>query len=87
MTTRSSLEDAVTNNLARKQFEEWYEFNNRPNLKLIAKDMGIAYTSLISWRKGNREFGYGSLVRIEKYFKKLVDRQEKNLELMKNLIE
>lgn len=85
MTTRSSLEDAVTNRVVRKQFEEWYEFNNRPNLRMIAEDMGISYTSFISWKKGNREFGYGSLVRIEKYFKKLRDRQERNLELIHKL--
>jgi hypothetical protein len=85
MTTRSRREDAVTNRVVRKQFEEWYEFNNRPNLRMIAEDMGISYTSFISWKKEKREFGYGSLVRIEKYFKKLRDRQERNLELIHKL--
>ena len=83
MTTRSSRDDEVTNNIVRKKFEEWWEFNNRPHIKLIAKDMGIAYPSFISWRNHKREFSYETLRKIRSYFKKLEDRQNENLEIIK----
>lgn len=83
MTTRSSRDDKVTNNGVRNRFNEWYEFNNCPHLKLIAKDMGIAYPSFISWRNHKREFSYETLRKIRNYFIKLEERQDKNLELMR----
>lgn len=72
----------MTNDEMRNKFNAWFEFNNQPNLKLIAADASIPYPSLISWRNHKREFGQQTLNNLRKYFNKLEDRQKGNLELI-----
>jgi len=87
MTTRSSRDDAASNEVLRKQFEEWYKFNNNPSIKKIAKEADINYEGMIGWRNRKREFGYKSITKLRKYFFKLAQRQEENNKLIKELHE
>ncbi|MEY8560094.1 hypothetical protein AALF85_05295 [Jeotgalicoccus halotolerans] len=73
------------NNKIREDFTNWYLWNNEPNLKLVAKEIGIAHTSFISWGTHKRNFNEESLSRIKKYFTKLEEQQEYNLELINKL--
>lgn len=75
------------NNEVRENFTNWYLWNSEPNLKLVAKEIGIAYPSFISWRTHKRNFNEESLKRIRKYFTKLEEQQEYNLELIRKLKE
>lgn len=75
------------NNEVRENFTNWYLWNSEPNLKLVAKEIGIAYPSFISWRTYKRNFNEESLRRIRKYFAKLEEQQEMNLELIIKLKE
>lgn len=78
--------DAETNGLLRKQFNEWWELTNKPNLTLVADDMGLNYYTLISWKTGKHTYGKASLSKVRRYFFKLQQRQAQVDELYNKII-
>lgn len=53
-----------TNDNVRKVFHEYYLANNKPQLKVIAKKMGIDESYLIKWKNGQRDMSSEYLVKV-----------------------
>lgn len=54
----------MSNEAVRKVFNDYYEANNKPQLKVIAKKMNIDESYFIKWKNGQRDMSSEYLVKV-----------------------
>jgi hypothetical protein len=55
----------VRNEQLRERFSRFLENNYNPQLRVLAKVIGISYQNLASWNAGSLEYGIKTLTKIE----------------------
>jgi hypothetical protein len=59
----------INNDIVRALFNDYYMKNMKPNLQMLAKEIGVGYFYLIKWRKG-KDIAEESLMKIITYIQK-----------------
>ena len=57
----------VKNQQIRERFIEFLDSNYNPQLKTIAKAIGVNYQNLVSWKIGNLDYGKKNLDKVEAF--------------------
>lgn len=57
----STVDRKIKNEIVRKQFDEYYKLKLKPNLIIVANEIGINYAYFMRWKSGKLDLGYKKL--------------------------